>query len=211
LLLYRLWESLKATSIQWTWLHELVWYRRPTAERLVEDEYRSGKNVAEASARHEKRSRERPIGDSPPKKRGPETVPPMNNECVVNISSIVVVPESTRRMKEQNEELELRERILGRMQEKKEVQQGLQQVSSWSDIPVVSKVSNVSSSPSEYFIGALSKEHLESERIRNAKNVTVSDRKSKVYALIDLEENVPHLTEIAVLIVDQDEVRTVRL
>jgi hypothetical protein len=181
LMLYGLWEGLQATSIQWAWLHELVWYRRPTVERLADDEFRSEKNAAEASARQAKRNRERSIGDSPPKKRGPDTVSPVNNECVVSIASIVVVPEPTKRIKEQNEETELRERILSRIQEEKEVNPGLQQVSSWLSVSVVSKVSNVSRSPSEHFMGALSKEYLEIERVRNAQNVILSDRKSKVY------------------------------
>jgi hypothetical protein len=82
-------------------------------------------------------------------------------------------------MKEQNEEMELRERILSRIQERKEVQPGVQQVLSQASVSVISQVSNVASAPSDHFIGALSKEYLESERVRNAQNVTLSDKKLK--------------------------------
>jgi IMP dehydrogenase/GMP reductase len=60
-----------------------VWYRRPTAERLADEAFRSGRNAAEVGVRHEKRNREKSVGDSPPKKRGPEKVTPVNKECVI--------------------------------------------------------------------------------------------------------------------------------
>jgi hypothetical protein len=126
--------------------------------------------------RHEKRSYEKSVGDSPPKKRGPEKVTPVNMDSVVKVASIVVVPEPTKQMKERREEEELRKRIVGRVQERKEVPIGVRQVLSQANISEKSPIVSSVCEPSDYFIGALSKEYLESERLRNARNVTVSDR-----------------------------------
>jgi hypothetical protein len=183
LTLYLLWEELEATPIQWTWLHELNWYRRPTEERLADEAFRSGKSVTKVDVRHEKRSYERSIGDSPPTKRGSVKDTPMNKESIVKVASIVVVPESTRQIMSNREEEELRNRIVSRIQEGKEVPVGVQQVPSQVAVYEEDPVIEARSEPSDYFIGALSKEHLEAEKLRNAKNVMVKANRKGVYFL----------------------------
>jgi hypothetical protein len=211
LTLYLLWEELESTPIQWTWLHELSWYHRPTAERLADEAFRSGRSATKVSVRQEKRSCEKSVGDSPPKKRGPVKVTPVNRDSDVKVASIVIVPEPTKQMMSRKEEEELRNRIVSRIQEKKEVPMGVRQVLSQAEISEKSPVVSIRSEPSDYFIGALSKEYLESERLRNARNVVVSESKKRVYVLIDLEGTSPYLTEIAVMIVDEFEILAVRL
>jgi hypothetical protein len=203
--LYLLWEELEATPIQWTWLTELNWYRRPTEERLADEAFRSGKSVTKVDVRQEKRSCERSIGDSPPAKRGSIKDTPVNTESVVKVASIVVVPESTKRTMGHREEEELRSRIISR------IHVGVQQVPSQAAVYEVEPGMRDRSEPSDYFIGALSREHLEAERLRNAGNVVNKVNKKRVFCLIDVEGTAPYLTEIAVMLANEDEILSVRL
>jgi hypothetical protein len=150
LTLYLLWEHLKATPIQWAWLKELSWYRQPTEERLADEAYRSGRGVTKVDVRQEKRSYERSIGDSPPTKRGSVKDTPVNRESIIKVASIVVVPESTRQIMCNREEEELRNRILSRIQEVKEVPVGVLQVPSQVAVCEEESAVNVRSKPSDH-------------------------------------------------------------
>jgi hypothetical protein len=211
LTLYLLWDHLKATPIQWAWLKELSWYRQPTEERLADEAYRSGRSVTKVDVGKEKRSYERSIGDSPPTKRGSVKDTPVNKESVIKVASIVVVPESTRQMVCNREEEKMRSRILSRIQEVKEVSVGVPQVPSQVTVCEKESAVNVRSEPADYFIGALSREHLEAEKLRNAGNVVNKVNRKRVYCLIDVEGTAPYLTEIAVMLVNEDEILSVKL
>jgi hypothetical protein len=211
LTLYLLWDHLKATPIQWAWLKELSWYRQPTEERLADEAYRSGRSVTKVDVGKEKRSYERSIGDSPPTKRGSVKDTPVNKESVIKVASIVVVPESTRQMVCNREEEKLRSRILSRIQEVKEVPVGVPQVPSQVAVCEKESAVNVRSEPADYFIGALSREHLEAEKLRNAGNVVTKVNRKRVYCLIDVEGTAPYLTEIAVMLANEDEILSVKL
>jgi hypothetical protein len=211
LTLYLLWDHLKATPIQWAWLKELSWYRQPTEERLADEAYRSGRSVTKVDVGKEKRSHERSVGDSPPMKRGSLRETPVDKEPVIKVASIVVVPESTTRMICNREEERMRSRILDRIREVKEVSVGAPQVPSQVTVCGKESEANVRSDPADYFIGALSKKHLEAEKLRNAGNVVHKVNRKRVYCLIDVEGTAPHLTEIAVMLVNEDEILSVRL
>jgi hypothetical protein len=75
LFLFKLWRELEASDESYGLLNKLPWYRRPTEERLLIDEFRSGVNKVKPEVLCAKKrgllSSQSPR-DSPPKKRGAE-------------------------------------------------------------------------------------------------------------------------------------------
>jgi hypothetical protein len=196
LFLYRVWTGIGATTEQWKRLKEMPWYHTPSEEVLRADEHRSGIK-RKTSSKEEERNKEScsmksTIEDSPPRKRGAVSVLPQESlPGMVKVSSIVVVPQRICKDKEK-EEAELRNRIVQRMSRKQEEEGS----------------SRINDERNDGFVGALSRKHLEEEKIRNARSAKISKKgvvKQK-FAIIDLEGTAPNIVEIAVILCDMEEI-----
>jgi hypothetical protein len=127
LFLFKLWRELGASDESYGLLNKLPWYRRPTEERLLIDEFRSGINKVKPEVLCAKKrgllSSQSPR-DSPPKKRGAEvallTAKERGAEVAlptakeVSIASVVVIPSHSKLNEQIDMEQRIKERILQR-------------------------------------------------------------------------------------------------